>query len=877
MSGNRFILFIDDKEHEAASFRARERLNHLSTAHVSFVTSEALAAADVLGQAARLTIHSGDRVRHIAGIIDGFERGRSLSHGRASHRVRIVPRAALLRRRKRSAIFQFMTTLQIVRQVFEEHQVDLVTEVVDAGVEREVCIQHEETDWDFVTRLLAEEGFVFRVANPVGEGAEKIVVFDNTARYAPLPEDDHLVYRQGDASSAMVRQENHVSDFVLKRREGSKSVLLDEYDYKFPSRFSTSSAPTPALPVEIPRKKPVVALDTIVEPHGIYGEMQAIVRPAEVLRQQVVRRQELYKGKSACIRIEAGLSFQLDDHDDGSLSARYAIVEVRHQGVAASEGPTYENDFTAVSEKTLYRPARPERRVRQSLETATVVGPEIEEVYTDELGRIKVEFHWDLLGPGNERSSCWIRVSQNWAGSGWGFQFIPRAGMEVLVAYLGGDPDRPVVIGCLPNPTQLPPYVLPKDRARSGIKTRSTPRSYGYNEISFDDAAGGEELRLHAERDMNSKVKRNQTSFVGGDRYLDVSGLLSEAVAGRRQSTVLGPTAMSLQGGADMHVVGLYSERIEGDLATAVADDRVLEVEGSDRVDVRAHAEHHVVGPWTQRADSFYTLVVGTQEAAGHADFQIRGSYGLTVDDKALIEAHEGLTIRCGDSSIEMTRDGITLTAPSVTLKGGHSVTLEGDGPALRLDDKAELVADTIKIYAKESSLEMDQDASLKGKTLYLNCKMTKPKSESEEEETKTKKLAVQLSDENFEPYKNKHYQLRAEGERFEGVTGGDGSVEHDIPESTKTAVLTVWIDEYPTGRKREYAMVLAETPPIDTMAGVKVRLKNLGYYHGAVDTEELDPAAVAALKEFQRDHELVPNGEPDDPTKAALVKRYGH
>ncbi len=881
MAAHRFTLSLEGQTEEftVGLFRGRERLNALPHFDVTFVASSPLSAEAVLGHRVRLLIHAG-HTRLVTGIVDRFWRGKVLAHGRASHRVRIVPAATRLTRRKTSRVFQELTTLEIARKLFDEHGVELRIECLGTLPVREVCIQYDSTDWDFLTGLFAEEGLVFRVDHPLDSDAatvhEVVTVFDHSARYRPLDGGERLVYRPIDeAGGAMLREEHHVSELVAGSREGSKSVLCDEYDFKFPSRFATSAAPVPAAAQAFPRKKPVVGLDTVVEPAGPYGEMQAVSRDAEVVRQQLTRKSQLFRGRSECARLAPGRAFTLEEHEDSELSGKYAVTEVRHQGKAQGSESSYANELSCVKQDFLFRPPRPERRVRQSMEGATVVGPSGEEIYTDELGRIKVEFHWDMLGSSDERSSCWLRVAQGWAGSGWGHQFIPRIGMEVIVAYLGGDPDRPIVVGCLPNATHAPPFALPHERTRSGIKTKSTPDSAGFNEISFQDAAGGEELRMIAQRDHNTKVGRNQHTAVGGDRSVDVAGSHSETVAGAKTLLVVGPAVTSLSAGGQLEVSGLYRERIDGDLAVTISEDRVVAIEGSDRREVNGPSDERVVGPLTLRANSSYTLVVGSPEAPGHADLQIQGSYGLTVDDVARIDAHGGLVLRCGESSIELTHDAITLRAPTIKLKG-EAVTVEGDGPALKLTDKAELAADTIKIYAKESSLELDQDASLKGKMLYLNCKKTTPASSSDESEQQTKKLSVRLSDENFEPYASKHYELRVDAEKWSGETSSDGTVEHDVPEAAKTATLTLWIEKYPTGKQREYTLVLIETPAIDTTAGVKVRLRNLGYYTGPAD-DDLDEAARAALLDFQGDHELEPSGVIDEATKQALEKRHGH
>ena len=188
------------------------------------------------------------------------------------------------------------------------------------------------------------------------------------------------------------------------------------------------------------------------------------------------------------------------DHGIDALDGHYVVARVEHTGrapeAAPGRQPVYENRFVCVPAEVALRPKRPKRLLQQVVETAVVVGPAHEEVYTDEHGRVKVQFPWDLAGKNDARSSCWVRVAQAWAGAGWGFQFVPRIGMEVVVTFVGGDVDRPLITGCVPNAINVPPFMLPAQRTRSGIRTRTTPKGEGGNELSFEDRKGAEEIRF---------------------------------------------------------------------------------------------------------------------------------------------------------------------------------------------------------------------------------------------------------------------------------------------------------------------------------------------------------------------------------------------
>jgi uncharacterized protein involved in type VI secretion and phage assembly len=243
--------------------------------------------------------------------------------------------------------------------------------------------------------------------------------------------------------------------------------------------------------------------------------------PRRIL-EQGRRRWHVARGSSLCARLHPGRRFVLEEHPQEHLNVEYTITAVEHRGVArpsAGESPrpaVYRNTFACVPADVPFVPARPAPRVVQSCLTATVVGPPGEDIHVNAKGEIKVRFHWDRAGRGAD-SSCWIRTMQAWGGTGWGTQFIPRVGMEVVVSFDAGDPDRPLVIGCVYNATHPSAFPLPAQKTRSGIRTRSSPDRQGYNELSFDDAANLEQVYLHAQRDFDSEVRRDRTAKVQRD------------------------------------------------------------------------------------------------------------------------------------------------------------------------------------------------------------------------------------------------------------------------------------------------------------------------------------------------------------------------
>lgn len=248
-----------------------------------------------------------------------------------------------------------------------------------------------------------------------------------------------------------------------------------------------------------------------------------------------------------------GRTFHLREHPIPTLDGPYVVTRVRHNAYASGFAPThmpmYSNEIEVIPSNVPARPPAPSRVLRQVTETATVVGPADSEIHADALGRIKVQFHWDLQGQRDDKSSAWVRVAHTLAGAGWGSQFIPRVGMEVLVTFLGGDLDRPVVTHALYNATHPPPFALPGEKTKSGLRTRSTPHATGFHEVSFDDDAGKELLFIHAQRDATRVVEHDDAERVGNAQRVDI-GVDRETKIGRRDHTVVGEEQTSAVAGS---------------------------------------------------------------------------------------------------------------------------------------------------------------------------------------------------------------------------------------------------------------------------------------------------------------------------------------
>lgn len=424
------------------SFEGHEELNGLFSFDVVFWTKdldESQMEAAILGAPVSLGMHvPGGASRWVRGIASCLTLEGKHDGGRHAFRISLVPRLWLLGKRVNSRIFQDKTVQEIVDVVLGEWGVAHDWNLLAKYPQRQYCVQYQESDMQFVLRLLAEEGIFWSFDHPDGDAGavtERLVLADSARTYAPINGDPGLLFRQQIGDGAMKADENHILDFRLRSRIEPTRVVLRDYDFRRPLLNLTSAAPDPSVASAASSGGQTPPLE-IYDHHGEYEETDADTGNAGVHLEQLRSGAREAEGKSVCRRLQPGRRFDLTDHDIDRLNAGWVVTHVHHHGIAqepAKKGARiYENRFRCAPVEVPCRPARPPRLTKQVIESAVVVGPEGQEIFTDAHGRIKVQFHWDREGRRNEHSSCWMRVMQAWAGTGWGFQFIPRIGAEVM-------------------------------------------------------------------------------------------------------------------------------------------------------------------------------------------------------------------------------------------------------------------------------------------------------------------------------------------------------------------------------------------------------------------------------------------------------------
>ncbi|MFO0611120.1 MAG: type VI secretion system tip protein TssI/VgrG [Polyangiaceae bacterium] len=845
------------------SFRASERMNGLFEADVKLALTSAEDLSTLLDERASLVLHDAIAgvlapVRAFHGVISRVRALGDATHDRHAIAVRLVPALWMLRRRRTRRIFQDKTTLEIAAEMLAEWGVPLRVAVQRGLPKRGFCVQYDETDHGFLMRLLAEEGLMTFFDHPVEGEESTLVIADTATDYADILGDPRLVLHRVDGAAALSGRESHVTTFVPELRSRSKRALLCGYDFRRP-------------PLDLRTEIGAAEDRRVVYEHEGSYESDPGQRSASVRLEQHRREASFATGASFCRRLLPGARFVLEDHDRGGTDRQWVVVSVEHEGFAPEAVPAgktvYRNQLRVAPAEQTVRPERKTPRPRQTSETATVVGAGDSEIWTDPMGRIKVRFHWDLregADARDDRRSCWIRCAQAWAGAGFGAQFIPRVGMEVVVTFLGGDLDRPLVTGCVYNATHPLPFSPPENQTRSGFRTASTPNATGGNELSFDDKAGGEQLYVHAQKNLDEVVLNNRSSHIRGSRTDDVAGNANESIAGVA-SLAIGDQRSVTVGGDDIREVRRNAkDLIKGDLSLTTEGETKIATQKGHSTEVRGH----------------YAISVGEPDKPSASDHHVFGTLSMGASERIVVNADEGISLVCGESCIELHKDKIVLKTPTLELQATKAIEAsKPGGPSLTLGDDVEILSKKLRIFTESTALELDKEIKAKGDAIKLGYEPSAPEKKAGEDKLETQRFSHKFADYFLKPYAGKKYHLMCEGLRFEGETGDDGKVEADVPKTAKQVVARLWVDEYPTGRQRLYTIDVSKLDPVDAVIGAKQRLKNLGYWTGPIDPSR-GPELATAVGEFQDDHHdthgLEPNGELDGGTAGALEEVHG-
>ena len=871
------------------SLRGHEAVNELFVFEVVVAAPEQLTALEeeAINRVARLIIEGAEQPRLVCGIVQSAR----LTAGRRDwggdvYRLTIVPKLWRLGPTRTSRIFQDMSVPEIVDAVLKPHDIPRTWSNTREYPKRSYCVQYQESDLDFVRRLLAEEGIFFSFDHPsmdAPQAAEMLFLADEAGCYRFI-EGSHRVPLRDDT---MVASEEAIDSFEWGGQLLTGSVLLKEYDFlrcALDLRGNAKAADG-ADAVETA----LVAYEHM----GRFSGEHVNDLDARIQLERLRSERRSGQGTSCCVRLSPGRTFELYDAPTQRLNRSYVVTSVDHEGTdpAFSGNPddgtarNYSNRFVCIPATIPCRPERRPTQAQQTFETATVVGPSESEIHTDPQGRIKVQFHWDLQGKRNDHSSCWMRVMQTWAGSGWGHQFIPRVGMEVLVLLLGGDIDNPFVIGSAYNGANPTPFALPENKTKSGLRTRSTPNSEGFNELSFEDLAGSEEIFLQAQRDLHERIKHNhetyvlndQTNKVVRDQFEVVAGNQDLQVVGNRAETVDGERTRVVGGHETVDVGGNAWVTVNGDRRDSVDGDHQENVDGSHRQRVGHNCTLEVGDNLGIRATGGLLLEVteharvalssdGLLTVGGNQTAIVEGNQTTTVGENCtlevagtlhlkasafVLEVTDALDLSCGSSSITMFEDSIELRSPTVIVTGDEKVTLRAaEESLLELDANGKLVADKLEVQASGSALTLDSDAKLDGSKVSIGSGRGKASYTADKDDGKPNEppeLRVQLVHawDKEHAYADLDVHITGHGpDRLDTKTDGQGWLT--IPVHYEKCTIEV---DMP-GEELHWQLRHGDLADLEEDDGVRQRLGNLGFGVGSA-SHWSDRELLSALRSF--------------------------
>lgn len=520
----------------------------------------------VLGQAMSIALElptGGTRYFH--GLVTQFRH-----HGAADDyflfRAVLRPWLWFLTRTSNCRIFQDLSVPDIIKKIFTDNGFsDFKLELTGSYKPRNYCVQYRETDFNFISRLMEYEGIFYFFEHEKAKHtlviADSVNAHQTIANYATIP---YFPPENVDR-----RKQDHIFEWHTAHQVQSGTYVLNDYDFEKPKSN---------LVTKFTEKKPHShAEGEQYDYPGNYFEPPIGETYSNIRLDELQTDYEVMQGRGNALGLTTGMLFTLKDHYIAPentkhilISANFLIVSNQYRSTSGEEN-RYECSFKTIRSTQQFRPQRltPVPFV-QGPQTATVVGKDGEEIWTDKYGRIKVQFHWERNGKKNETSSCWIRVATPIAGKQWGWVSLPRIGQEVVVSFLEGNPDRPLITGSVYNANQMPPYTLPANQTQSGLKTRSSKEGVAdnFNELRFEDKKGSEEVYFHAEKDFNCVIENNETRKIGLDKK-DKGNQTTDIQNDRTTTLKMGNDALTVEKGNSSTKVSLGDYKLDVDAGKA--------------------------------------------------------------------------------------------------------------------------------------------------------------------------------------------------------------------------------------------------------------------------------------------------------------------
>jgi type VI secretion system secreted protein VgrG len=693
-------------------------------------------ATQMLGQGVTVTIDQRDGTkRNLNGIVNQFSQGNRNTRF-SFYYATIVPHVWILTQNHQSRTFQHKSVPDILKLVLKDFEVSY--ELQGDFKPRNYCVQYNESDFDFISRLMEEEGFFYYFEH--GENTHKMIIANTPQSHPNCPGKSEIPY--------FILQDRPKEDFITTIRAWQTDHKLQTgkvtfWDHNFQLPGNKLESTQPSLFTAGDNKK----LEIYEFPGGYARKFDDIDRGGaersdvsnvfdhkqkmiEVAMQSLDVQYRVISGVSDCSSITSGYKFDFTKHVD---AGEYVITSVTHE---AEQNPSYvsddeieqpySNNFSCIPYGKNNPPFRPARKTPKALiqgsQTAYVVGPAGEEIFTDKFGRVKVQFHWDREGQVDSDSSCWVRVAQSWAGNKWGTMFIPRIGMEVVVHFLEGDPDQPIITGCVYNPQMMPPYTLPDEKTKMTVKSDSSKGGGGFNEMRFEDKKGEEQIFFHAQKDLDIRVRNDRRELIGNDRHLIVNRDKRDRIK------------------RDEHLI------IERDQIEKIERDFHRHVEGKMAAKTDGSLSHEVGGSIAEKVGGSHTEDVGQ-------------TLYLKAGMKVVIEAGAQLTLKGPGGFVDIGPSGVTIQGTMVLINSGGAAGSATAGSLVSpLDPEEAMIADNADPGSKSPTYKNQKRQIPEWKKPTFTKPSHKPKSPTNE--NKKHWIEIQLKDEDGNPVPGERYRV---------------------------------------------------------------------------------------------------------------------
>jgi type VI secretion system secreted protein VgrG len=693
---------------------------------------------DLVGKKATIKITLPDASeRFVNGFVSSFTQGGStmMEGGTApkifaNYTATIVPWLWLLTRTSDCRIFQEMSVPDILEKIFKDNGfTDYKIRLQGSFQPREYCVQYRETAFNFVSRLMEEEGIFYFFEHE--QDKHTLILANSPSEFKPCPLQAKVSYK---TIAGQERDEDVITDFMMSREVRPGQYTVRDFNFEKPTLDLTANLKGKG------EKK-----FEIYDYPGEYKTKDEGDRLVGLRVEAEDTPQITINGSSTCRGLVSGYRFELQDHYRRDFNKSYVLTSVYHSADhseayrsadASDAALDYYNTFHCVVHPSPFRPARlTPVPVVQGTQTAIVVGPAGEEIFSDKYGRVKVQFHWDREGKYDDKSSCWTRVSSTWAGKGWGQISIPRIGQEVIVDFLEGDPDQPIIVGRVYNAESMPPYQLPGEQTKSTIKTYSSKGGGGFNELRFEDKKGSEQIFIHAEKDTDFRVKNDQREWIGRDSHEFVKRDKRKLI--ERDEMIVIKRDQVVELGRDHHI------KIKGKEAIEIAQTQSIKVKGNKAEEVGGNLAQAVTG-----------------------NVYVKGNM-------VVIESSSGLTLKCGGNFITLLPAGVFIQGTMVMINSGGAALPGVPGMLVPPTAPAEAeIADNADPGSKEPTYKQQRERLSAAEQAAANAASHNPNSEENKE--KKNWIEIQVDNEDGKPVPGVRYRVTLP----DGVTLAEGTTD---------------------------------------------------------------------------------------------------